>query len=324
MSMPDPRHAAASARVTTPPAPQWGGEAPSVIDPGLIARLGNAFLNASPGLTIDPKALANFAATQERPPAPPSSVPGAIGAAAAAPGTSVPGVLISPSVTELAGRQTPLGGDPTIVRDNGGRHIPVGLLGNGVTGVPAGAAGAAVPASGAPSPEKGQESPGSFLGEAELRALPQSLSQLTSLISATSPSGFSPTGFSHGSIPAHGPEALYFLGQTGAAAPPAMLSPSASALPGAGVPSPLFDPGQSSQSLFSGGLAASGDPAPPFEQRPAFAPNYPSEADLRPQAPGGVTTFPLNPFPLGFSHSAVPATPAIPGETLYFLNRPLA
>src|SRR6266849_5401813 len=93
MNMPDPRHAAATAPAASPQAPQWGGQAPSVIDPALIAHLANAFLNAAPGQTPDPQALANFAATQERPPAPPTSVPGAIGAAAAVPGTSVPGAV---------------------------------------------------------------------------------------------------------------------------------------------------------------------------------------------------------------------------------------
>ncbi len=292
MSMPDPRHAAASAPMTTPPAPQWGGEAPSVIDPGVIARLGNAFLNASPGQMIDPKALANFAATQECPPSPPTSVPGAIAAVAATPGTSVPGVLISPSVTELPGHQTPLGGDPTTVRDSGGRHIPI-ELGNGVTGVPAGAAGAAVPVSGAPSLEKGQESPGGIWGEAELRALPQSLSQLTSLIPApsTSPSGFFPAGFLHSSFPAHGPEALYFLGETGLAVAPTQ--------PSAPTAAPL---------------------APSIEQSPVFAPNYPSESDLRPQAPSSISAFPLTTSQSGFSHGSEPAIPAIPGEAFYFLN----
>jgi cysteine desulfurase/selenocysteine lyase len=248
MSMPDPRHSAASVPMTTPPAPQWGGEAPSVIDPGLIAKLGNAFLNASPVQTVNPQALANFAITQERPPAPPSSVPGAIGAAAAAPGTSVPGALAT-------------------------APFAAGLLG--------------------PSPEKGQEAPLALQGfpdEAELRALPQSLGQATSLVPTTLPSGFSPAGFSHGSIPVQGPEALYFLGKTGIPVAPAQ--PSVPAAP----------------------------PAPSIEQSPVFASNYPSEADLRPQAPGGGTAFPLTPFPSGFSHSTVPATPAIPGETLYFLN----
>jgi cysteine desulfurase / selenocysteine lyase len=248
MSMPDPRHSAASVPLTTPPAPQWGGEAPSVIDPGLIAKLGNAFLNASPGQTVNPQALANFAITQERPPAPPSSVPGAIGAAAAAPGTSVPGALAT-------------------------APFAAGLLG--------------------PSPEKGQEAPlvpQGFPDAAELRALPQSLGQATSLVPTTLPSGFSPAGFSHGSIPVQGPEALYFLGETGIP-----VAPTQPSVPGA-------------------------PPAPSFEQSPVFAPNYPSEADLRPQAPSGVTAFPLTPSPTGFSHGSEPATPAIPGETLYFLN----
>ncbi|HZM08376.1 MAG TPA: hypothetical protein VFC11_08010, partial [Methylocella sp.] len=135
MSMPDPRHSAASVPLTTPPAPQWGGEAPSVIDPGLIAKLGNAFFNASPGQTIDPQALANFAITQERPPAPPTSVPGAIGAAAAAPGTSVPGALATaPFAAGLPGHETQFVGAPPTVIDNTGRHIPAVGLATGATG----------------------------------------------------------------------------------------------------------------------------------------------------------------------------------------------
>jgi cysteine desulfurase/selenocysteine lyase len=106
-------------------------------------------------------------------------------------------------------------------------------------------------------------------------------------VPTTLPSGFSPAGFSHSSIP--GPEALYFLNDTGTAA----AQPS---------------------------VPAAVPPAPAFEQSPAFRPNYPSEADLRPQAPGSVSAFPLTPSPAGFSHGAKPATPAIPGETLYFLN----
>ena len=327
MNMPDPRHAAASAPVTTPPAPQWGGEAPSVIDPGLIARLANTFLNASPGHTIDPGTLANFAAAQERPPAPPSSVPGAIGAGAAAPGTSVPGALAAaPFVTELpGGHQSPFGGPPLASIENAGRHIiPAAGLATGLTGVPAGAAGApgGLPSSGLAtrSPEKGQEVPGlapqGFLGEADLRALPQNLGLLTSLVPATLPSGFSPAGLSHGVVPAAGPagqsETLYFLSEAGPAAAPT--------LPWASVPGSLFDPSQSSQSLPSGAPTTSGVPAPSIEQSPAFAPNYPSEAELRPQTTGDLTAFPPATFPSGFSHSSVPATPAIPGETLYFLN----
>jgi cysteine desulfurase / selenocysteine lyase len=297
MSMPDPRHSAASVPLTTPPAPQWGGEAPSVIDPGLIAKLGNAFLNASPGQTVDPQALANFAITQERPPAPPTSVPGAIGAAAAAPGTSVPGALATaPFAAGLPGHPTQFGGAPPTVIDNTGRHIPAAGLASGTTGIPAGAAGAplfaaGLPSSGfqSPSAEKGQETLQGFPGEAELRALPHSLGQATSLVPTTLPSGFSPAGFSHSSIPAQGPEALYFLNETGT--PPAQPSVSAAA-----------------------------PPAPAFEQSPAFRPNYPSEADLRPQAPGDVSAFPLTPSPTGFSHGSEPTIPASPGETLYFLN----
>ena len=289
MSMPDPRHSAASVPLTTPPAPQWGGEAPSVIDPGLIAKLGNAFLNASPGQTVDPQALANFAITQERPPAPPTSVPGAIGAAAAAPGTSVPGALATaPFAAGPPGYPTQFGGAPPTVIDTTGRHIPAAGLATGAT-VPAGAAGAPLLAAGlsGPSPEKGQETVQGFPGEAELRALPHGLGQATSLVPTTLPSGFSPAGFSHSSIPAQGPEALYFLNETGTAA----AQPS---------------------------VPAAAPPA--FEQSPVFRPNYPSEADLRPQAPGSVSAFPLTPSPAGFSHGAEPATPAIPGETLYFLN----
>ena len=265
-----------------------------MIDPGLIARLGNAFLNASPGQTLDPQALANFAITQERPPAPPTSVPGAIGAAAAAPGTSVPGALAAaPFAAGLPGYHTQFGGAPPTVIDNTGRHIPAAGLATGATGIPAGAAGAPLLAAGlpGPSPEKGQETLQGFPGEAELRALPRSLGKATSLVPTTHPSGFSPAGFSHSSIPAHGPEALYFLNETGTPVAPAQPS-----------------------------VPAAAPPAPSFEQSPVFLPNYPSEADLRPQVPGSVSAFPLTTSPSGFSHGSEPATPAIPGETLYFLN----
>jgi len=287
MSMPDPRHSAASVPMTTPPAPQWGGEAPSVIDPGLIAKLGNAFLNASPGQTVDPQALANFATTQERPPAPPTSVPGAIGAAAAAPGTSVPGALaIAPFVTGTPGYPTQFGGAPPAVAGTTGRHVPAAGLATGAMGIPAGVVGAPLLAAGLPGPslEKGQDTFQGFPAEAELRALPHSLSQATSLVPTTLPSGFSPAGFSHSSMPAQGSEALYFLNETG--------TPVATAQPS---------------------VPAAAPPAPAFEQSPAFRPNYPSEADLRPQAPG------IPASPTGFSH-AESTIPAIPSETLYFLN----
>lgn len=264
-----------------------------MIDPGLIAKMANAFLNSSPGQIIDPGAMANFAVTQEHPPAPPSSVPGAAGAAAAAPGTSVPGVFASPFITGLPGRQTSFGSDPLSLKD-GGRHIPAAGLAtgpSGAVGIPTSAA-ATIPA--APSAEKGQETLQSFPGEAELRALPQSLGPATSLVPATFPSGFSPAGFAHSSLPAQGPEALYFLAETGPAAAAAASVPGAAINPAAAPPS--------------------------IEQSPVFAPNFPSEAQLRPQNLEGDAAFPLTPVPSGFSHGGETASPAIPGETLYFLN----
>ena len=161
----------------------------------------------------------------------------------------------APFITELSGHQSPFGGPPAPSIDHAGRHIPAAGLATGLTGVPAGAAGAPVglPSSGlaTPSPEKGQEAPGlapqGFLGEADLRALPQNVGLLTSLVPTTLPSGFSPAGFSHGAVPAAGPagqsETLYFLSEAGPAAAPT--------LPWASVPGPLFDPSQSSQSLPS-------------------------------------------------------------------------
>jgi cysteine desulfurase/selenocysteine lyase len=298
-----------------------GGEAPSGIDPGLIARLGNAFLNASPGQTIDPAALANFAAAQERPPAPPSSVPGAI--AAAAPGTSVPGTLLgAPAAVPLGPGlpgQTPSGGAPTANIDHGVRHIPADGLARGMTGISAGAA--SPPSSGAPNaaPGKGQEfspygfPPGGFLGEADLRALPQSLGPLTSLVPPTSPSGFSPTGFS-----GEGKD-LYFLKEA-AAGGPVPPAPPAAVLPGASIPGASFDSRRPSQAPLSEMQTPASAPPPSIEQTPAFGQNYPTEAELRPQGLGGVTASPSTASPAGFSQSAVPINPAIPGETLYFLN----
>jgi cysteine desulfurase / selenocysteine lyase len=81
----------------------------------------------------------------------------------------------------------------------------------------------------------------------------------------------------------------------------------------------LFDPALPSQSLLPGTPAAA-PPASSIEQSPVFAQNFPSEADLRPQGFGGVTAFPLTTGPSGFSHGSPPASPAIPSETLYFLN----
>jgi cysteine desulfurase / selenocysteine lyase len=138
-------------------------------------------------------------------------------------------------------------------------------------------------------------------------------------VPTTSPSGFSPAGFSHAAVPARGPagqgEALYFLSEAGPAAAPTLpFQPTA--LPGASVPGPLVNLAPSGQSLPNGGPNTNGVPTPSFEQSPSFGPNYPSEADLRPQISSDVAAFP----PAGFSHGSVPASGAIPGETLYFVN----
>ncbi len=311
MSTPDPRHAAASAPVATPPAPQWGGEAPSVIDPGLIARLANSFLNASPGQTVDPQALANFAVAQERPPSPPTSVPGAIGAAAAAPGTSIPGALSVPFLAERPSHPNIYGGEPPIGFDNSGQHIPAGGLATGVTGIPAGAAEAPTPLVGhsGPSPEKGQASSQNFLGEADLRTLPQSLGPLISLVPTTSPAGFSPVGFSHAALPGGHPaladDSLYFLKEAGPAAAPDRV----------GTPTPTTNPDVPSHGIVAAAPERTKTPARPFEQSPTYASNYPTEAELRPQSHG-------DPSATLFSNPAALSTayPAIPGESLYFVN----
>ncbi|WP_026606817.1 family 2A encapsulin nanocompartment cargo protein cysteine desulfurase [Methylocapsa acidiphila] len=313
MNIPDPRHAAATAPVATPPAPQWGGQAPSVIDPGMIAHLANAFLNATPGETVDPQALANFAAALERPPTPPTSGPGAVGAAAAAPGTSLPGVQSVPFVTELPSRPTQAARAPA-------QHIPAAALVTGVTGFPAGAASSPPPVEGftSPAPEKGQSAPRGFLSEADLRALPQSLGPLVSNAPTSSPSAVSPASLSHGGpsglglSPAAQTDSLYFL------------SEAAAAQPGSAAPAPAiglgnwFIPEPPSQSLAFGAPAA----APlSIEQSPSFPANFPSERELRPQ--GLSESGALGPAlaPEGFSHASTPlATPAGAGESLYFLN----
>jgi len=286
----------------------------------LIAHLANAFLNAAPGQTVDPQALANFGAALERPPSPPTSLPGAVGAAAAAPATSAPGVQSVPFVTELPGRPTEAARAPT-------QHIPASGLATGVTGFPAGAAAAPPPVAGfaSPSPEKGQGSPQGFLSEADLRALPQSLGPLISLAPTTSPSGFSPAGFSHGSVPSTYPggrsDSLYFLNEAGLSAPPAppaSASLGSAAWPGAEAPGASFIPQPPSQSLLFGAPAA---PAPSIEQSPVFPANFPTETELRPQ--GLAESGALGPAlaPAGFSHESTPLTrPASAGESLYFLN----
>lgn len=319
MNIPDPRHAAATAPVATPPAPQWGGQAPSVIDPGLIAHLANAFFNAQPAQPVDPQALANFALAQERPPSPPTSAPGAIGAAAAPPATSVPGALGAPFVTELPTYPTATARAPT-------QHIPAAGLASGVTGVPASSAAALPPAPAmpGPSPEKGQDVSTSFLSEANLSALPQSLGPLISLVPTTSPSGFSPAGFSHASIPAADPagqaQSLYFLNEAGmpATAPLAAAPSAAPVSPETSFAGPWLASPPANQNLIFSPPAAQ---APAFEQSPTFAANYPTETELRPAGASDASAFGPTGVPTGFSHEASPAAyPASAGETLYFLD----
>ncbi len=313
MSMPDPRHAAASAPLPTPPAPQWGGEAPSVIDPGLIAKLANAFLNASPGQIVDPQALANFAAAQGHPAALPASLPGAVGAAAAAPGTSVPGAQSIPFTTQI----------PVFPLDTArapAQHIPAAGLATGIPGVPASAdispAIASIPG---PGPEKGQGPEPAFLGEAGLRAIPQTLGPATALVP---PAG--PTAFSHGLPAAALPgEALYFLGGGGTAPsqPSAVpVTPSAAAAaPGISLPGGQADPVLPRDTIYP--ASAHGAAQPQFNQTPSYGKTFPSEAELRPQGAAGLDTSPTAAFPSGFSHeTTAPGIPVSFGDLNYFVN----
>ncbi|WOJ90485.1 family 2A encapsulin nanocompartment cargo protein cysteine desulfurase [Methylocapsa polymorpha] len=324
MNIPDPRHAAATAPVATPPAPQWGGQAPSVIDPGLIAHLANAFLNAAPGQTVDPQALANFGAALERPPSPPTSIRTRGRRRRAGDKRARRSVhSLRHRIARPAHRGRAADAACSRRRPRHGRHR-----------LPAGAAAAPPPVAGfaSPSPEKGQGSaqtaPQGFLSEADLRALPQSLGPLISLAPTTSPSGFSPAGFSHGSVPSAYPggqsDSLYFLNEAGLSAPPTTLPASApaslgsAAWPGAEAPGASFIPQPPSQSLLFGAPAA---PAPSIEQSPVFPANFPTETELQPQ--GLAESGALGPAlaPAGFSHESTPLTrPASGGESLYFLN----
>jgi cysteine desulfurase / selenocysteine lyase len=314
MNIPDPRHAAATAPVAPPAGPQWGGQAPSVIDPALIAHIANAFFNASPGQMPDPAALANFAATQERPPAPPTSIPGATGAAAALPGTSVPGAQSVPFATQV----------PVSLLDTArapAQHIPAAGLASGITGVPAGAAAppvspAAVPG---PSPEKGQQPTTGFLDGASLSALPQRLGPITALVPSTVPAGFSQALPGASALP---PEALYFLGGSGTSIAPTLPatvpgSPSAAAAPGTSLPGAGADLALPRETLPSGAPGVAGAPASPIEQSPAYGKSFPTEAELRPQELAGLSALPSATFPSGFSHESVPASS---GTLNYFVN----
>jgi cysteine desulfurase / selenocysteine lyase len=319
MNIPDPRHAAATAPAAAPAGPQWGGQAPSVIDPGLIAHLANAFFNASPGQMPDPAALANFAATQERPAPPPTSVPGAIGDAAALPGTSVPGAQSVPFTTEI----------PVSLLDTArapGQHIPAAGLASGITGVPAGAA--APPNSPAatlgPSPEKGQQPTTGILDGASLSALPQTLGSITALVPPSVPAEFSQGLPGASALPA---EALYFLDGHGTSAAPTFpatvpSSPSAAAAaPGTSLPGVGADWVIPRETLLSGAPGVAGAPAPHIEQSPTYGKSFPTEAELRPQELSGLSALPSATFPSGFSHESVPAGyPASAGELNYFVN----
>jgi len=322
MNIPDPRHAAATAPVAPPAGPQWGGQAPSVIEPGLIAHLANAFFNAVPGQTPDPAALANFAATQERPPSPPTSVPGAIGAGAALPGTSIPGPQSVPFTTQI----------PVSLLDTArapAQHIPAAGLASGLTGVPAGAAAPPAPAAAVPgpSPEKGQPTNG-FLDQASLGALPRTLGPLTALVppsalvSPSAPEGF-PQAPGASGLP---PESLYFLDGLGTSAAPTFpatvpASPiAAAAAPGTSLPGAGADLVLPRQTLPPGAPELAGAPAPHIEQSPTYGKSFPTEAELRPQDLSGLTSLPPT-YPLGFVHEAqVPGYPANPVELNYFAN----
>jgi cysteine desulfurase / selenocysteine lyase len=322
MNIPDPRHAASTAPIAAPAGPQWGGQSPSVIDPGLIAHLANSFFNASPGQMVDPQALANFAATQERPAAPPTSVPGAIGAAAALPGTSVPGVQSVPFTTQLPPFSLDTVRAPA-------QHIPAAGLASGITGIPA------VAAAPPPSPtaisglsaEKGQQASPGYLGEANLRALPQILGPLTALVP---PAAEFSQGFPGASAPPA--EAFYFLDGSGTVAAPTLPSTVPSSPSAAAAASGTSLPGaQSDVTLprdtqhLSRAPGVAGAPAPHIEQSPTYGKSFPTEAELRPQGLSGLNAVPSTTFPSGYSHETLSAgSPASSGELNYFVNEALA
>lgn len=318
MNIPDPRHAAATAPIATPAAPQWGGQAPSVIDPGLIAHLANSFFNASPGQIPDPQALANFAATQERPAAPPTSVPGAIGAAAAMPQSSVPGAQSVPFVTEIPAAPLDTARAPS-------QHIPAAGLASGITGVPAGAA--APPAAAAASPnlsaEKGQQSASPPFGEPDFGALLQGLGPAISLVPTHVTAGFAQALPPGAVLPA---EALYFLDGAGISATPPQYaavpaSPNAAtAAPEAAWPGTTADRVLPRETLASAPPEGGSLPASPLEEAPQFFSLVPTEAELRPQNLSELSAFPPATFPSGFSHATGPAAPASAGEALYFIS----
>ena len=119
---------------------------------------------------VDPQALANFAATQERPAAPPTSVPGAIGAAAAAARDEYSWRAAVPFTTQIPAIPARHGAGA------GAAHTRRrARLGDHGTSQPAPRPCRPLPRPfPAPSAEKGQQASPGYLGEADLRALPQS------------------------------------------------------------------------------------------------------------------------------------------------------
>ncbi|MEJ0092590.1 MAG: family 2A encapsulin nanocompartment cargo protein cysteine desulfurase [Methylocella sp.] len=329
MSTPDPKQAAATAPIAAPAAPQYGGQGPAVIDPGLIARMANSFFNAAPGQMVDPQALANFM-VQDRLPIPPTSAPGTIGAVVAAPGTSIPGAQSVPFVTELPGVTAGTAGAP-IKHAPAAGHAAAAADSPAVTTTPESFA-----ASVGLAPEEGPDlpHPRAHLREKALLALVQGLGDVTSLTPSTFPSGFShssapagglspapsfPAGFSHGSVPMGSPKppetSLSFLKEAGLAfAPP---SPSAPAQSVTAPPTHAGPPG-----VRGSAPVAAEVPGSSIEQHPAFAStNYPTETDLRPHGVGDVSLLGAAASPSGFSQKSSPGGyPAVPGESLYFLN----
>jgi cysteine desulfurase/selenocysteine lyase len=290
-----------------------------VIDPGLIARLANAYFNASPGEPIDPAAFANFAFQQERPPAPPTSLPGAIGAAAAGPGTSLLGAQSVPFTTEVPLVPLDAARAPT-------QHLPAAALASGLTGVPAGAAAppTAPIALPGPSSEKGAAPTSGQLGEPDLTALLQGLGPLTALVPPHVPAGFSQELPSASVQPG---DCLYFLDQGGASDAPTQpavvpATPSAATtVPGASRPGTTTDADLPRESRLSGVPSVAGAPGHHIEQAPTYGRNFPTEAELRPRELSELTSFPPATFPSGFSHASAPvAGPASAGDTHYFVN----
>ncbi|MCL2385031.1 MAG: hypothetical protein FWC84_04295, partial [Alphaproteobacteria bacterium] len=293
MNIPDPRHAAATAPMAALAAPQWGGQAPSVIDPGVIAHLANQFFNAVPGQAADPAALAKFAMAQERPPAPPTSVPGTIGAAAAVPGTSVPGAQSVPFTSQTPSLPLDTVRAPT-------QQIPAAGLASGITAAPDVATPLYPPSVlTAPSGIRSPEPSTGYLAAADLSTIPQMLSPAVALVP--------PYLHEPAVVPFPGtrpPEAFYFL-DAGQLAQPGL--PEWPSVPGsfseASVPLAPGVTGFSRESRPSSLPKVSDAPAPHIEQPPSYGANFPAEEALRPQNLNELRAFPSATFPAGYSHT---------------------